>query len=222
MGAVFGNITVMQFADLLILFGLLVLIIVLAVLIAAHFSGSRRQQKLILSHIDGTITEIRDAVVAGNQEKQQEESPDSAEKQEEERKVLTVVRIDNRIGSSLKRKEIRKPAVVRIDGRVEEEAEESGESAESVKADPEERKEHEPARQAAEEGGSLESAKTEIPDITETPREEKKAEDKDGQKPEDVVSEEHESRNIRYRSRDCGVDKNGKTYSVDQLREQIR
>ena len=68
MGAVFGNITVMQFANLLIIVGLLVLIIVLAVLLAAHFSGSRNQQKLILSHIDGTVSEIRDAVLAEQKE----------------------------------------------------------------------------------------------------------------------------------------------------------
>lgn len=212
MGAVFGNITVMQFADLLILFGLLVLIIVLAVLIAAHFSGSRQQQKLILSHIDGTITEIRDAVVAGNQEKQQETSPDPEEKQEEKR-TLTVVRIDNRIGSSSERPAVRKPAVVRIDGRVEAEA---GREDEPEISEAPEQKESTSAQQpeyaaAAEPAGTKKTGAAETPDTS-----------PDNRQAEDTGSEEHPSRNIRYRSRDCGVDKNGKAYSVDQLRDQIR
>ncbi|MGN1382424.1 MAG: hypothetical protein ACI4W2_06345 [Eubacterium sp.] len=205
MGAVFGNITVMQFADLLILFGLLVLIIVLAVLIAAHFSGNRRQQKLILSHIDGTITEIRDAVVAGNQEKQSEASPDPEEKQEE-RKALTVVRIDNRVETSSKKKENRKPAVVRIDGRVEAENDSSGEMEFSAEA---EQKENESAQEPAD-----------VQDAGETEAEKTAAEDEPKQ--EEKSPDGHTSRNIRYRSRDCGVDKNGKAYSVDQLRDQIR
>ena len=212
MGAVFGNITVMQFADLLILFGLLVLIIVLAVLIAAHFSGSGRQQKLILSHIDGTITEIRDAVVTGNQENQHDRSPETEEKQEE-RQVLTVVRIDNRIGSSAKKHESRKPAVVRIDGRVETEADDGGVTESSA---PPDQAEPGSAQQPAEKDPA------EKMDKTEETAEEERAEDPDVQNAENVDSDEHASRNIRYRSRDCGVDKNGKTYSVDQLREQIR
>lgn len=208
MGAVFGNITVMQFADLLILFGLLVLIIVLAVLIAAHFSGSRQQQKLILSHIDGTITEIRDAVVAGNQEKQQETSPDPEKKQEEKR-TLTVVRIDNRIGSSSERPAVRKPAVVRIDGRVEVEAGREGEP--EISEAPEQKESTSAQQPEYEPAGTKKTGAAETPDTS-----------PDNRQAEDTGSEEHPSRNIRYRSRDCGVDKNGKAYSVDQLRDQIR
>lgn len=202
MGAVFGNISVMQFANLLIFFGLLVLIVVLAVLLAAHFSRNGRQQKLILSHIDGTVAEIRDAVLA-EQQKSGSSGGDCPQNQDSEKQKLTVVRIDNRI-EPVHRSVHRRPAVVRIDGRVPEETE--SEHPEKTPAAPDSSvpsgDSAQPLRDAGTEKDSG-SARLEEP----------------GQ---NVLEHPDSARGIRYRSRDCGTDKNGMIHSVDQLRKQIQ
>ncbi len=218
MGAVFGNITVMQFANLLIIVGLLVLIIVLAVLLAAHFSGSRNQQKLILSHIDGTVSEIRDAVLAEQKENTSEHEADPVPQGEQidqeepvRREELTVVRIDNRIKPA-KKAARRRPVVVSIDGRL---PETEGNAAEEL---PGEQKTSCPEDTAADSAQVCFSQ--EKNDGKETDGE-KNAESSQ-KTPGHILENSEPSRGIRYRRRDCGMDKNGNEHSLDQLREQIR
>lgn len=202
MGAVFGNISVMQFANLLIFFGLLVLIVVLAVLLAAHFSRNGRQQKLILSHIDGTVTEIRDAVLA-EQQQSGSSGGDHPHDQDSEKQKLTVVRIDNRI-EPVQTSVHRRPAVVRIDGRVPEET--ASERPEETPAVP------------------YDSVPSGDPVRLRSGAESER--DSGSMLPEDSGQHVREhpdpARGIRYRSRDCGTDKNGMIHSVDQLRKQIQ
>lgn len=265
MGGIFGNLTSMQLGNMLIAFGLLLLIVVLAVVLIAHFAESRRQQKLILSHIDGAVSEIRDAVVADGQSAAALRAPaagspsngNTAENtagdptgDTEAAPALEVVKIDSRVKP--RRETVRHLSIFRIDSRVldadggdaaletsaavgfspEQFIKELHASAESpaetlpkqlstdaaADAGTENAGGADPKPVTAEEAAKPEETEDRKPAETGNPAEAEKPE-----APEAIRTQESQAvRNVRYRSRDCGVDKNGNTYSIEQLRKQIQ